>query len=308
MKEKKALKEHELVDQIILFFEQTRKKDTNTDFGVALNLFLNKPNMINSDIDLIRTSISIQHAARVYVEDQQNVTTVFPYFYRQKDDILGSASGTNTILDLLIAAILAVCAAAYGAFRDTKQAGQELFYAQRVKANLATLSLSATYVGIAVAASFAIFASNPIGWAIFAAVCLVVGVALLIKVTRLIVNELDAYLNMENSGLASDSRFQLTAEEERQLINNQGFTPDEIEKIREVIRGFAIQASNIGQVGFFGSKDQYVEITNALYDIKRGEIAPIIRAQYQFPTGPNRKGLSPRELEAQQQEGTSKRT
>ena len=183
--------------------------------------------------------------------------------------------GLNKWVAFIIAAVVCIgssVAATWGMAKDLFEIKNELQNSQRVAANVATLVLTAAAVVGATFAAMALLATNPIGWAIVGIACLVVGVALLVKATRYIANMIEASYD-EKAGVDTDSRFQLTHKEENVLIK-KGFK-DDIEGIKELIRGLAVKARQVGETGFYGSDKDYKKIIDTLNKVKKGDMSDI---------------------------------
>jgi hypothetical protein len=167
--------------------------------------------------------------------------------------------------------------------------------AQRVNANLGTLALTGTYVFGATLAAIAIFASNPVGWGLAAAGALVIGVALLVKATRALLNTIEAIKEQE-SGLTTDSRFKLTKNEVANL-KKLGYSSKDISAIKDVIRGLAVRASTMSETAFIGSNDDYSNLIEELTKIKQGTISEDIKEIYCIK-GPGKSAPSIDETQA----------
>lgn len=191
----------------------------------------------------------------------------------------GGCDGDAALVMLIVILAGSAIAAGIGMCLDLAEIGDELNNKERVAANVATLALTAAAVVGAVAATAALLASNPVGWAVAGSLAVFIGLALVVKGVRALVNTIDAGLTQE-SGVAHDSRFQLSIKEEVNLTRNCGATPEEIEKIKGIIRGLAVQASSMQETSFFGSNDKYREVIKVLIDVKNGKIPPGMQAQY----------------------------
>ena len=285
-----------------------------------IDIFIRAKEITPSDRDLLRSALMMQHNARLHSnrfshssytygsKGSNNLPDIiffpvggyYPYGYGGWGGGWGcygwghhhGGGSVGEKVDLVIIGIMLACialAAAVGMATDVQEMHGELVNNQRVAANLATLALTAAFVAGAIVAAVAIFASNPVGWGAFAALALVVGVALLVKGTRLLMNYLDASM-AEDSALASDSRFQLTPDEELNLQSN-GYGEDDIDKIRGVIRGLALQASTETETSVIGSEEKYLSIIKTLTAVKKGDISPDLKNQYGI-TGPEAAPVS----------------
>jgi hypothetical protein len=304
----KALSEQQLVNYIQEFFASHYQSSTRhppNDIEQRINRFMVQKDIHDEgDRKTLTNALMMQHNACLYAERSYSSNTrtyygggssnidiilfpTWPYYggcWGHHHHHLGgggssSADGEAALIMLAVLAVASALAAAYGMFTDLYEMGKELHNNQRMAANVATLAITgAAVVGVSIAAA-ALLASNPIGWGIVATSALVIGLALLVKGVRALSNTIDATLD-KKSGLASDSRFQLTEREEANLRVEMGANDTDIEKIRGIIRGLAIQAQSTTQTGFFGSKDRYLEIVKVLTDVKNGDISPKIREQY----------------------------
>jgi hypothetical protein len=173
--------------------------------------------------------------------------------------------------------------ATYGMKNNLVEMGRELVNNQRVAANLATIGFTSAYVVGVVMAATAIFATNSASWNILAVIvgmaALVISTAITLKGIRYFVNKLDA-ANAEDSGLAKDSRFQLTPKEMKRLIDDYDASPDQINGIKGIIRTLAIKAHFLRETGFFGSNDKYLEVIKVLMEVKKGKISKGMQDQY----------------------------
>jgi hypothetical protein len=303
----KALSEQQLVNYIQEFFASHYQSSTRrppTDIEQRINTFMVEKEIHNEgDRNTLTNALMMQHNACLYAERSYSANTrtyygggnsnidiiLFPtwpysggcwgHHHHFGGGSSSSADGEAALIMLAVLAVASALAAAYGMLTDLYEIGKELQNKQRMAANVATLAITgAAVVGVSIAAA-ALLASNPIGWGIVATSALVIGLALLVKGVRALSNTIDATVD-KKSGLATDSRFQLTEREEANLRAEMGANDTDIEKIRGIIRGLAIQAKSTTQTGFFGSKDKYLEIVKVLTDVKNGDISPKIREQY----------------------------
>ena len=291
---RRPLNSNEMINEINSF--ATSKYPDNVDEQIALNNALIMQHNALSQSLPVATNQPVIHVHHMH-SDPWLLYPMFPYgpgYYNRgwgwggggcggpHHGGGGSSSADEGALVILGVALAgSVLAAAYGLSNDLFEVNRELYNAQRIPANMATLALGSAYIAAATVAILSICATNPVGWAFFAGSAIVIGVALLVKMTRAIVNQIDASLS-NSSGLASDSRFQLTQKEETKLLSQ--FSKDDIVKIKAIITGLAVrvQGTRQAEIGWFGSKDKYNDIIKTLTDVKKGIISDELRAAYQL--------------------------
>lgn len=304
MRAKKSIKEHEIV-QYISEYMRTRigryQSTTTLPTLEQIEAFVKTKTLLDDESrKTLKAAIEVQHDALLMIYHPSKVGNyetggyglypnhilIIPYgggFHSGGVGGGGGVDGEGAIIVAIIAAVISAGLAAYGMGKDLYEISKEISNSQRVGANIATLAVTGALVYGATAIAIAVCATNPIGWGILASACLIMGVALLVKMTRAIVNAIDAS-QTEESGLTCDSRFQLTHKEELGLMKS-GFTPEDIQTVKEIIRGLAVRAEGTKEMGFLGSKDDYLTIIKTLTDVKKGVISDDLRALYKITSG-----------------------
>lgn len=206
---------------------------------------------------------------------------IFPVFagHGGGDCLVGEGAMFAGVIAILVSGTLA----AYGMSKDFYEAGVELYQGDRKIANAISLAVTGACIAGAIVAGMALLASNPIGWGFIATSAVGVGLALVAKGIRSYAYSQDAKLE-KNSGLETDSRFLLTNKDVEKL-EAKGYNEDNINRIKEAVRGLAIKAKGLnGESGFFGTKKEYRKITQTLSEIKQGNIPENIKTSYGITT------------------------
>lgn len=303
------LTEQKLVQHIIDFFNKNHDKN---EMLKTVEDYVKKNNLDEDDQAILRSALEVQFQAwqHMKIGRTSNYSGTYidyidvPYWYAHGDSVDAGHSGSSRggadsglegyVLTGFVCPICSTAMATYGIKNNLVEMGRELINNQRVAANLATLSLTFAYVIGAVMVVTAMIATNPVGWGIVAALAGVaawVSAAIALKGIRYLANKVDA-ANTEGSGLAKDSRFQLTPKEIERLRENHGASPEQINSIKGMIRTLAIKAFFLKETGFFGSNDKYLEVIKVLMEVKKGNIPKGIQDQYQLGPWKNKQEMS----------------
>ncbi len=165
---------------------------------------------------------------------------------------------------------------------DLFEMSRELFKGQRAVANGVSLVLSAGYITMAAFAMAAFAASNPVGWCVVLGMVSVIGVASLIKLTRVALMKEDANQS-HRSCLPSDSRFTLLTKPEEQLIREKGY---DVTEINDRIKLMTARAWNKRQFGLFGTKDNYQTLIDSVVELRSGNISPKLKTALSLSYSP----------------------
>jgi hypothetical protein len=301
------LTEQQLVQRIIDFFNRNPGKK---EMHKTIEDYVKESNLDESDQAILRSALEVQFQAwqHVKIGGTSNCSgeyIVVPYWYAHEDAVVdvgysgsrggGRDSGPEAyVLAGFVCPICSTALASYGMKNNLVEMGMELINNQRVAANLATLGLTSAYIIAAVMAVTAILATNPVGWGVVAALA---GVAALVSTSivlggiRYLANKVDA-ANTEGSGLAKDSRFQLTPKEIERLREYYGISPEQINSLKGMIRTLAINAHFLKETGVFGSNDKYLEVIKVLMGVKKGNIPKSMQDQYQLGSWKNKQVVS----------------
>ena len=295
------LTEQQLVQHIIDFFN---KNPDPKEMHKTIEDYVKKYNLAENERAILQSALEVQFQAWQHVKVRQTSNysgtyaegIVVPCWYAYGDAVVdigpsGSSGGggdsgpESYVLAGFVCPICSTALASYGVKNNLVEMGRELINNQRVAANLAALTLTSTYVIGVVMVATAILATNPAGWGMVAALvgvaASVISTAIVLKSVRYLANKVDA-VNAKGSGLAKDSRFQLTPKEIERLREDYGAPPQQINSIKSMIRTLAIKAHFLRETGIFGSNDKYLKVIKVLMEVKKGNIPKGIQDQYQL--------------------------